>query len=166
MAYPRFIRSKQLKKIHDVAGDITVSANATWEELAGESGGPGSGGLDIELTENQAGDIVQVTMGVKANSAAVVLDFDVASIVSSSPVNYVSTGTATAGGIPGLNCATGVDAYVSASMFFELQAGDLSGLSLTLRPYVRGSSATTRVVNANSTTGLHFAAVNLGPAQV
>jgi hypothetical protein len=128
-------------------GNITAN-QTSWAELAAETGGPGTGALDLDFTGVQAGDICVVTMSYYASSTATYLYIDFATIVSSSPVNYFGavTGASTGDGVPGLVAITGQEDTKSDSPAYVVQSGDLSAGALKVRPWMRTSAATNRTI--------------------
>lgn len=158
MAYPRFLRSRQMVKARRTSGNLTLNSTS-WANV--------DTGLDLTLNEVQVGDEIVYGIGGLANNEAVFLYFDVATIVSAAPVNYFGTaGGASDNGVVGWFCASG--AYVGfggLSHPYTIQAGDLTDGSVTLRLRYRTQTAGNRVVRAVSTDPLDVWAMNLGPLQ-
>jgi hypothetical protein len=140
-------------------GSITCN-QTNWGELAAETGGPGTGLLDVVLSNVATGDIVEVSMSLLSSSAATYLYLDVATIVAAAAVNYFGsvTGAATGDGVQAWTAVTGREESKGGSVMYTLQAGDISGGSVTLRPWMRTSSATNRTLFGSAANPFHFSA--------
>jgi hypothetical protein len=135
-----------------------------------------TGALDVTVSGYVA-DWIEV--GLNAQTASLTstniaqLAFDVATYVSAAPVNYLSSGTATAAtsGVGGWFATnTTVSSPLFGSVFYRLQAADLSANTVTVRLYakfVSGTGVTSRAVDADSTSNcpLVFWVKNHGPAE-
>lgn len=164
MGSPRFNRSRQHKYVVTTA-DITVNTPAqTWQEVAAETGGPGSGLLDMALDECQEGDVILASMVGFMTNASVDTYFDFKSMVSGSPVSsWVAAGTNVAVGNPSgpLYAIAGVYMQVAGGLRYTLQAGDIVDGLVTIRPFVATYTAVSRAIYNRA----QFAVENIGPAQ-
>jgi hypothetical protein len=145
--------------IKRTGGSITCN-QTSWGELAAETGGPGTGGLDLDMTGLQAGDIVEVCISGLAASAATYLYLDVATIVSGSPVNYFGgvTGASTGDGVMCWTAVTGREDPFGGCVSYVVQSGDLTAGAIKLRPWMRTSSATNRTLFGVAADPLHISA--------
>jgi hypothetical protein len=135
-----------------------------------------TGALDVTVSGYVA-DWIEV--GLNAQTASLTstniaqLAFDAATYVSAAPVNYLSSGTATAAtsGVGGWFATnTTVSSPLFGSVFYRLQAADISANTVTVRLYakfVSGTGVTSRAVDADSTSNcpLVFWVKNHGPAE-
>lgn len=169
MAYPDHLISRAHKRITRRTGDITVSTVAnTWEELAAEPGGPGTGGLDLTLAQVEAGDDVEVWLVAMLSGAAVTSYLDVRTMVGGLPITSVASEAAAVATVPPHSSW-----YAEASRtitlgppkILTLGAADIVDGAVTLRPYIANSATTARVVYAGTNYDFTFAARVLGPAQ-
>jgi hypothetical protein len=136
----------QIAKARRTSGDITFN-NASWANV--------DTGLDLVFTGVSAGDDVDYSLNGYASTQAVHLYFDVATIVSGSPVNYLATaGGGSDGGNMGWHAPSGIASPIGGLLAYTVQSGDLSAGVLTLRLRARGSSATNRTISASTTTPL------------
>lgn len=140
------------------AGDVTCDADDVWEDMPV---------ADLVL-DASTGDVVEVGLSlVCPNATAVSLGFDAHTIVAASPVNSVATGSAVDDandGVAGWRLSASVAGNSSGSVFYTLQAGDISGGTVTLRLRDHPASSTNRVVSATTALPIQFWAKNLGPA--
>jgi hypothetical protein len=154
VAYPRFQRARQFKRVlHDIGGTITINS-AT---LAAIGATP-----DIALAA-QVGDVIEVGAGIQAgDSVANSIEFSGATIVSGNPVTYWHGGTNT--GSIGHWTIRGGDYHAGGGVILlpPLVAGDIAAGTVTLR--LLGRAPTARVIFANSTVPLLWWAKNLGPS--
>lgn len=140
------------------ASNITANST-TWIELAAETGGPGTGNLDLNFTGVQAGDIVEVSMSYLASNAATYIYVDMATIVSAAPVNYFGSGQITSSTGDGVMCWTATTSREEAkggTVAYAVVSGDLSAGALKIRPYFRTSSATNRTMFGVAADPLHL----------
>lgn len=168
MAHPRYRLSRAHRKIERTTGNITLNGAATtvWEEVAAESGGPGTGLFDITL-EAQVGDDIEVGMSSLLGTEAVTIYLDVAFIVSAAAVGYV--GGTGASGDSGIQSWRG-----DGGLFQKLSGGDIKTVTsplitttghIVLRPMFRvGTSATARTLYATTVNPFRWWVKNLGPA--
>lgn len=122
-----------------------------------------SGPTDLTVAA-VTGDIVELAISaIINNTTAVSLGFDFATIVSASPVNYLSSGTGTpiTIGVMGWFVPINQSHPVSGGYKYVVQAGDISGGNVVFRLYARVSSGS-RVIAAAATTPLWTQATNLG----
>ena len=108
-------------------------------------------GMDLTLSGVSAGTVVEYTPSFNVGSSNNTMAFDVATIVSGSPVNYFGTsGGASDNGIMGWYSPGGAQCQPSGSAFYTLQAGDIASGSVTLRLRIRPSNTTSRPISANA----------------
>lgn len=154
MAYPRFQRSRDFKRRQRTAGNVTVTAGAADFDTS----------LDIVLVA-QVGDVIEY--GVNGRGTMVSGSdgtFDVATIVSSAPVNYFGTGMVAGQGVQSWYIPNSAGNFpLSGSMLYTIVSGDLSAGTVTLRFRRFGGGAGASVVLANATTPFTVWAKNLGP---
>lgn len=138
-------------------GDITADADGVWEDL--------QNALDLTLTA-ATGDVVEVSISCTApNTTAVSVNLTAVSIVSASPVNDFATNTTPSDatdGVSGWRLGSSTVSNASGSILYPLQAGDISGGTVTIRFRDRPSSSTNRVVSATAAQPIHTWAKNLG----
>lgn len=116
-------------------------------------------GMDLVFSDVKVGDYVTYSPNFYVGSAANALAFDVATIVSGSPVNYFGTaGGASDDGVMAWYCPSNANVPVSGEAFYVVQSGDISSGSLTLRLRVRPTNTTTRTISAVSTDPMRVAA--------
>lgn len=132
-----------VKRVKRTSGNITLNSTS-WANV--------DTGLDITFTGVSAGDWVDYSTGFLLASAAVNVNLDVCTVVSGSPVNYLGAagGGSDVGGMCWYSPAS-VDTPVSGTIAYQVQSGDLSAGSLTLRLRYRSASATNRTLQATST---------------
>ena len=110
-------------------------------------------------------DVLMITMLGRYGGEAVNAFIDVATIVSGSPVNYISggTGASTDFGVEGWLGLSGVAQAFGGAAFYTVQAGDISGGNVTLRPYYRTGSAAGKTLNVTSANNgaMFFGVINL-----
>ena len=135
------------------SGDITLN-NTTLSAVTGP--------IDVTSVGVTAGDIIMVGMTSRpGNTTAQSVAFDFATIVSASPVNYVSVASGTPNNIPvPWFCGSGEQSSVSGSVPYVAQSGDISGGDIVFRLYFRTSGS--RVWGASTTHPLLIWATNLG----
>lgn len=135
------------------AGTVTMNST-TWADFENT--------LDLTVSA-RAGDVLLVTLNGRMASEATIGALDGATIVSGSPVNYVSGGNSTTSfGLMGWCGASGVNASIGGSAIYVVQAGDVVGGQVTLRLRYRTSTAANKTVLATADTPFTWAVVNLG----
>lgn len=139
------------------SGDITCTANNVWENM------PGVGTLTLTASN---GDLIEAgaSFGV-FNTTAQSISFDIATVVSGSPVHHLSDGAAPNDsnfGISAWRVPASAQGSAGGSVMYTLQSSDITSgtVVLQLRDHPEGS--TDRVVNATTTRPLHFWAKNHG----
>ena len=136
------------------AGNITNS-NSTPTAVSGPT--------DLVVAAS-TGDLLNVGLiALVNNTTNVSLGFDFATIVSASPVNYLSSSTGTPitiGVLQWFNYLS-VAGKVGGAFPYVVQSGDISGGNVTLRLYSRVSSGS-RVVDATASSPLITWVQNLG----
>lgn len=161
MSYPRFQASRAFKFFTRTAGDLTLNSNGVWADL------PTIGTTwDISLA-GQVGDVIEASLSCFVGSAVVGVSLDVFTIVSAAAVNAFSNGVAAnnanAGGVQAWYAAFSSNISNGGSVFYALQAGDISSGTVTVRLRYQTDVATNRTVKATTAFPLQFSARNLGP---
>lgn len=129
--------------------------STTWTAL--DSGGA----IDLVIAAS-AGDVIEVGTSVLSPTTAGYSWLDAATMVSGSPVNWVSTGGSTHSGGP-MGWFTSIAASIvnhatGGSVLYTVQAGDLSGGNIRFRFYAKNAGGTqTPTVSADRPA--HFYAV-------
>jgi hypothetical protein len=131
-------------RIHRTTGDLAIN-NAAWTAV------PTIGNLAAIAAS--VGDVIEISLSSFWSVTGTFIQLDVATIVSGSPVNYVSSGTATP-------CAIGVAAWRGSStapaigfagtISYVVQAGDISGGTVTLQLQYKQNSATGSTLAAST----------------
>lgn len=157
------LRSATLSRAVSVGGNITLNSAAAYAEVAAATGGPGTGGLDLTVGA-ASGDILSVSACLNVpNTTAVVLFFDIATIVSAAAVNWIgqSAGSSSNDGL----CQLGnsLEATLTPTAQYVVQSGDISGGNVVLRLFYLTSAGTNRTLARGLVGGpLMFSVVNLG----
>lgn len=154
MAYPRFQLARNFKWDMRTAGNISLNSTS-WAAV------PTLGTFTLAC---QVGDVIRFAITSFADSAAVELYFDVATIVSAVPANYFSTATATpaTAGIAGWGVPASVDVPITGEAFYAVQAGDIVSGAVTFQQYYKSSTGTSRSLRADSARTLQRICQNLG----
>lgn len=139
-------------KARRTAGDVSVNTTG-WQNV--------DTGIDLTLAA-VAGDEIEYTISLYCNSANNALKFDVATIVSGSPVNYFGGAGGADSGVPGWWAPASQDGGISGGVLYTVQAGDISGGNVVLRLRVNPANTTARIIAASSATPLIVSAKNLG----
>lgn len=118
-------------------------------------------GTDL-VVPAQAGDVLEVGINVIHDSGTTAY-LDVATIVSGSPVNFVSGGGGTSGeqGLVGWRCETGITSPISGVAQYVVQTGDISGGNVTLRLRYRTFAATDKILYRSSGVPFAWHVINL-----
>ena len=118
--------------------------------------------LDLSLTA-QSGDVILVGLSASLGAEGVYADFDACTVVSGSPVSYLSTsGSApAAGGISSWKATTASYHGVGATIIYTLLPGDISDSSVSFRLRYRTESSSNRTLYADTSVPLSFFGVNL-----
>ena len=138
------------------AGNITLN-NTSWTDV------PGPADLVVDASN---GDLLDVGLSCLwgAETPEVYLDF--ATRVSGAPVNYISGGAGGASnrGVVGWQSAGAAaeNHFSQGSIPYVVQAGDISGGTVTLRLRFRGSAGSNKTLFATSDIPLHLFVKNLG----
>lgn len=168
MAYPRGQLSRNFKFVSRNAGDITVNTPInTWQELAAETGGPGTGNFDLIISA-QIGDVIACGVNMLVQSTAVDLFLDFKTMVSGSPVNSVVAQGLTATTTPPYGpwyAAASTLSRLAGDILYTVTTSDVPSGLVTFRPYVATATATNRLVYAGANHLLQFSIKNLGPAK-
>ncbi len=140
---------------HRTAGNVTTNST-TWANV--------DTGTDLVLSAS-TGDVLHVTLSAGAfGTEAVTLNLTAMSIVAGSPVNDFATATTpsnTTNGVSAWRAASGSPANFGGGIMYSVQAGDISGGTVTVRLRYRSASATNRVLTA-SDPALVFMCSNIG----
>jgi hypothetical protein len=137
------VPSARVSRAVSVGGDIALANNpATFVELAAASGGPGTGGLDLTVAA-AASDVLLVGGGfIFNNTTAINAIFDIATWVSGAAVNWLGQSAGGANiGLAFMNTANAGIASLVAQ--YVVQAGDITGGNVVLRPHYRANGART-----------------------
>lgn len=126
------------------AGDLTLNNNSGFIVLT----------TSIDLTISATtGDVVGINMAAILDVAATGnwTALDAATMVSASPVNYVSNGTATPEtlGVPAWFCWDSANT-LNGEWLYTVQSGDISGGNVTFRFYYKTGTANNRTLRAAS----------------
>lgn len=119
-------------------------------------------GLDIVLTA-AAGDVIEVSATGRWATENVQVYMDVATIVSAAPVNYLSGSGSTGEGVQSWQGYGNVNTNISGACMYTLQAGDISGGTVTLRLRVRTGTAANKTFVSGATNVFKWSAKNFGP---
>ncbi len=120
-------------------------------------------GLDLVVLA-QAGDFIQVNISgrLAPGAGSTHTYFDVATIVSGSPVNYFGTaGGATDEGLNGWRCQDTTDARITGAVVRQLVSGDISAGTVTLRLRYRQDTAGNRAFVAQAVNPFKWWGINL-----
>lgn len=120
--------------------------------------------LDLVLAA-MAGDVIEVGVSAWWGTGVGGACLDVATIVSAAVVNYFSSGTSTpaAGGVQAWGVkGADTDIPISGAMRYVVQAGDISGGTVTLRARVFMAGANTKVLRGDTARPFTWWATNLG----
>jgi hypothetical protein len=132
--------------------------------ITSSTDGAAMSGIGNLVVAAAAGDLLHIGIDASLAVDTESVRVDVASIVSASPVNYVSslTGTPLAVGIPGWGWSATTLNRLGHVIPYVAQAGDISGGNITLS--LRGwlSSGTSRSFEASATVPLVFWTQNFG----
>jgi hypothetical protein len=137
------------------AGSITLN-NTSWTDVSGPA--------DLSISAS-TGDLIEVGVSFLWGNENVESYLDYATLVSASPVNYISGGTAgaTNRGVVGWQSVLGgANIGACGSMLYVVQAGDISGGTVTLRLRYRTSSGADKTLFATSDIPLHLFVKNMG----
>lgn len=160
MAYPRFVRSRTLVKARRTAGNLTLNSTS-WADV--------DTGLDLTLEGVQVGDEIAYGVSGLIDNEALVVRFDVVTIVSASVVNSVGERgpVSTGEGVIAWRMDSTLDRHPLSGYAppYTLVASDLDGAAVTLRLRYQTASASNRTLFARTDVPLDVWAMNLGPAQ-
>lgn len=143
-------------RVNLTTGDLTCSAT-TWAAMTASA-------LDITLGNATS---LPITAGMKleihlngfTGSATPGLFFDIATIVSAAPVNFISglaNASNTDAGVQGWRAGGSTNTNASGGVLYTVQAGDISAGTVLLRPYWVLSTAGSRSILANTNAPLMF----------
>lgn len=139
------------------AGDYTLNST-TWANV--------DTGLDLTVAA-VAGDVLQVSASGLWGAQAVVGMLDAATIVSASPVNYISGGGGASdqGVMAWWGTASTVTATlnvpIGGGLQYVVQAGDIDGGNVVLRLRYRTATAANKTLLGTTALPFHWSVVNL-----
>lgn len=119
-------------------------------------------GLDIVLTA-ASGDVIEVSAAGRWATENVQAYMDVATIVSGSPVNYVSGSGSTGEGVQSWQGYGNANTNIAGTVMYTLVSGDISSGTVTLRLRVRTLTAANKTFVSGSTNVFKWSAKNYGP---
>jgi hypothetical protein len=150
---------KDFKLATRTSGDLTLNS-ATWANV--------DTGLDLTLIA-ATGDVIEAEVNGLWGIGGVYGALDVATIVGGSVVNYLSSGTSTPrtnGEVQWLDRDSTDGRYNGSSIGgaarYVVQAGDISGGTVTLRLRYTTFSASNKTLSGSTSSPLTFKATNLG----
>jgi hypothetical protein len=156
------LAAAQLSRAAAVGGNLTLNSSAAYSELAAATGGPGTGGFDLTVAAATS-DVLLVTGYLLCNNATAESVFiDVATWVSGAAVNWLgqSAGSNANNGLAEIFSA--IATGVTPAVQYVVQAGDISGGNVTLRPFYLTSAAANRTMTRSVANGaLSFQVCNL-----
>lgn len=148
------------------AGSIVIN-NVNWTSF-GSIWDSGAESLSIAAS---AGEVIMVGAAGHWDASGVYSMLDVVSMVSGSPVNWISrtstfgsgsgTGSLGVSGWAGQNNVAAENPFIG-ELPYVVQAGDISGGAVELRLYYRTFIATNKTLLAEARRPLHFWARNIG----
>lgn len=136
------------------SGNVTLNST-TWANV--------DTGLDLTIPA-QVGDVLGVSLSAAWGGEAVNAGLDAATLVSGSPVNYISGGAGGAShfGVQGwIGHDTDPVRAVGTLIQYPVVSGDISGGNVTLRLRYRTGTASNKTLVANSNQPLQWSVVNL-----
>lgn len=155
MASPRHQRARAFKTLRRTAGNVTITTTAINVDTA----------LDIALSA-QVGDVIEYSVNGRVTPASGSdASFDVATIVSAAPVNYMGAGLSVGGGVQGwymYNTAVS-NLSLTGSAWYTIVIGDLASGIVTLRLRGIGGGTGAHVLQATAASPFMVCAKNLGP---
>jgi hypothetical protein len=141
----------------DYTGGAITLNSTTWADVSGPA--------DLVVAA-EAGDVLAVSLSALLGAEAVNGCLDMATIVSSSPVNYVSgnDGGASSLGVQAWLGPASASGNAAGTVFYTVASGDIAGGNVTLRLRYRTTAATNKTLNASADQPLQHSVVNLKPA--
>lgn len=136
------------------AGNVTVNGTAYADVDTA---------IDLVL-EAVVGDIIEVGVAGLWDSESVDAYLDVVSLVSGSPVTYLSGNTSTGNGVLAWTGPSGIEQAIGGGLLYTVIAGDLSSGTITLRLRARTAAAVNKTFTAGATTVFKWFAINHGIA--
>jgi hypothetical protein len=139
-----------------------LSLNSTsWASV----GGP----ADLVLAAS-AGDLVECSISFSTNNDAVIVYYDVVTVVAATVTNSFATAgtlpTTSHEGIVGWTGQASVSTRHTGNFFYTLAAGDISSGTVTLRLRYRTNTASTKTMFASANFPQVFFARNHGPVEI
>jgi hypothetical protein len=141
----------------DYTGGAITLNSTTWADVSGPA--------DLVVAA-EAGDVLAVSLSALLGAEAVNGCLDMATIVSSSPVNYVSgnDGGASSLGVQAWLGPASASGNAAGTVFYTVASGDIDGGNVTLRLRYRTTAATNKTLNASANQPLQHSVVNLKPS--
>lgn len=135
-------------------------ASSSYTVFTGPAGASIGTALDLTLSSSEVtvGDTIEVGGDVFWDAQAVDGNISFGSLVGGSIINTFPGNK----GIPGLVGPSSQYSPACGSAFYVVQSGDLSSGALTVRPQVKGSSASVKRLISQSTDSAHFWIKNWG----
>jgi hypothetical protein len=125
-----------------IGGDITgLGSVTTWQEIAAQTGGPGTGGLDLSIAA-AVGDVLLCINSVAVGTTATTKCFDFLSVNNGSVTISGANLTAADFGVGGWEIQSSNQNSGGSDYLYTVVAGDISGGNVKMRPYVRTTTAT------------------------
>lgn len=142
------------------SGDLTMPNNNTWDNLAS---GCGLSATAFDLTiAASAGDVIEFSMSARVIAGADYVFFDFVTVVAGTDTNsFATNGGAHQTGTSGAGLAmvkSSDDLMTQTAWLYTVQAGDVDGGNVTVRPWVRK--------NGTSAPGTLCASGSSGPMQL
>jgi hypothetical protein len=136
-----------------IGGNITVNAS-TMADLATYSGGPGAGALDL-VVPARAGDIIEASVNGLWDSTSGDGRVGYQTVVAGSAVSGVGMGLNDVNGVAGWASIVSGFRPIGGSVLYRVQAGDVSGGAVRVRPYAATTTGT-RVLRGNTNNRLNL----------
>lgn len=155
MSYPRYKLARSHKFATRTSGDVSITTTSYMDVDTG---------IDIVLAA-QVDDVIEVGATLRWAASTVYSFMDVATIVSATPVNYLSGAGSSGEGIPswfGDGGASGMNLWAGGGTRYKIVTGDLSSGYVTLRLRAKVNTSS-RLLKANSTVPFRWWADNIGP---
>lgn len=151
-AAPAASATGKLSRVKRTAGDLIINATG-WNDV---------GIADVTVAAS-AGEWVSVGANFVVFAATNNINFDVCTVVSGSPVNYLGgSGSAGESGLGGWFAEQDININVSGEVPYQVQAGDLSSGQVTFRLRYRAANTASRTIGASSGRPAFFWARVLG----
>lgn len=156
MAYPRFQRARDFKFANHTSGHIILNS-VSWANVDTL--------LDMVLVA-QSGDVIEYGISSGFSNENTNACLDVATVVSGSVVNTFSKQGPESPTSEGIQAWRGINSQydiIGGSVMYQLQAGDISSGTVTLRLRYKTLAATNKTIYGADDSRLCVWAKNLGP---